>query len=120
MNTHGGAGDRPDTRRDGGFSLVELLIVIVVLGILSTVTVFAVRGISDRGEQSGCGIDARSLQTAAEVYMAQESVDTLPATGTDGDRFERTLVAAELLDEPSTKYDMGADGSVSTTGTPCV
>ena len=34
-----------------GFSLVELLIIIVILGILATVTVFAVRGLSDRGEE---------------------------------------------------------------------
>ena len=35
-----------DTRHDKGFSLVELLIVIVILGILATVVVFAVTGIS--------------------------------------------------------------------------
>ena len=34
---------------DGGFTLVELLVVIVVLGVLAAVTVFAVRGITDRG-----------------------------------------------------------------------
>ncbi|MEI7619701.1 MAG: type II secretion system protein, partial [Actinomycetota bacterium] len=31
-------------KKDKGFTLVELLIVIVILGILATVTVFAVRG----------------------------------------------------------------------------
>ncbi len=35
-----------DNKQDKGFTLVELLIVIVILGILATVTVFAVRGIT--------------------------------------------------------------------------
>ena len=38
--------------RSKGFTLVELLIVIVILGILATVTVFAVRGITDQGKAS--------------------------------------------------------------------
>ena len=39
-------------RADEGFTLIELLIVIVILGILATVTVFAVRGITDQGQAS--------------------------------------------------------------------
>jgi prepilin-type N-terminal cleavage/methylation domain-containing protein len=38
-----------EQKQDKGFTLVELLIVIVILGILATVTVFAVRGITDQG-----------------------------------------------------------------------
>ena len=41
-----------ENKQDKGFTLVELLIVIVILGILATVTVFAVRGIADKGQTS--------------------------------------------------------------------
>ncbi len=57
--------------QDKGFTLVELLIVIVILGILATVTVFAVRGITDQGQTSACNADKKTMQTAVEAYYAQ-------------------------------------------------
>jgi prepilin-type N-terminal cleavage/methylation domain-containing protein len=49
---------------DAGFTLIELLIVIVLLGVLSTVVVFAVGGITDRGTTAACRADGRALETA--------------------------------------------------------
>jgi len=64
-----------ENKQDKGFTLVELLIVIVILGILATVTVFAVRGITDRGQQNACDVDERTLSTAIEAFYAQEQRD---------------------------------------------
>jgi prepilin-type N-terminal cleavage/methylation domain-containing protein len=58
--------------QDKGFTLVELLIVIVILGILATVTVFAVRGITDKGKENSCAVEKKTILTAAESYYAQE------------------------------------------------
>ena len=60
-----------NNKQDKGFTLVELLIVIVILGILATVTVFAVRGITDQGQESACRADQKTLQVAVEAYIAQ-------------------------------------------------
>ena len=57
-----------DNKQDKGFTLVELLIVIVILGILATVTVFAVRGITERGQENACDVELRALDTAVEAY----------------------------------------------------
>ena len=59
-----------ETEQDKGFTLVELLIVIVILGILATVTVFAVTGITTRGKDSACKADLKTIQTAEEAYNA--------------------------------------------------
>jgi prepilin-type N-terminal cleavage/methylation domain-containing protein len=69
-----------EEKQDKGFTLVELLIVIVILGILATVTVFAVRGITDQGKSSTCKADSKTLQTAYEAYTAQYGGTTIPTT----------------------------------------
>ena len=73
----------PAAKKDKGFTLVELLIVIVILGILSTVTVFAVRGITNKGQTSACAADKATLATASEAYFSQYGTATI-ATGVYG------------------------------------
>jgi len=79
-----------NNKQDKGFTLVELLIVIVILGILATVTVFAVRGITDRGQENACAVDQRTLDTGIEAFYAQYQRDPanegelINGVGTDG------------------------------------
>jgi type II secretion system protein G len=63
---------------DKGFTLIELLIVIVILGILATVTVFAVGGITSRGQDSACAAERKTVEVALEAYFAQNG--SYPAT----------------------------------------
>ena len=65
--------------KNKGFTLIELLIVIVILGILAAVTVFAVRGITDKGTTSACNSDKVTVQTAVESYLAQYGGTTIPS-----------------------------------------
>ncbi|MEY4229803.1 MAG: hypothetical protein RLZZ362_652 [Actinomycetota bacterium] len=68
----------PAAKKDKGFTLVELLIVIVILGILSTVTVFAVRGITDRGQTTACTAEVKTAQTAVESFFATYGGTEIP------------------------------------------
>jgi prepilin-type N-terminal cleavage/methylation domain-containing protein len=60
-------------QNESGFTLTELLIVIVILGILTGVVVLAVGAFTDRGESAACRADKKSLESAIEAYRAKES-----------------------------------------------
>ena len=79
-----------------GFTLIELLIVIVILGILAAIVVFAVGGITDRGQTSACKTDKRTLQTAEEANYARDSTYAS----------EATLVSNRFLQAESTLYNI--------------
>jgi len=90
--------------QDKGFTLVELLIVIVILGILATVTVFAVTGITNKGKTSACKSDMKVLQVAEEANNAN--------TGVYAD--QATLKANGLLHDVSPNFTVAFTGSGAT------
>lgn len=55
----------------GGFTIVELLIVIVVVAILALVTVVSFRGVQDRARDASRVHDAQSIAKALELYKSQ-------------------------------------------------
>lgn len=99
--------------QDRGFTLVEVLIVIVILGILATVTVFAVRGTTSKASENACANEAKSMNSAFESYLAQEQAGAVPATGSGVDRFERSMVNVGILRDVSSNWEMAADGTLT-------
>jgi len=93
--------EAPVEKQDKGFTLVELLIVIVILGILATVTVFAVRGITDQGQTAACSADRKTLETAIEAYYAQTGNDPIEAD-----------LTPEFMRSESVNYNVGTGGAV--------
>lgn len=98
------------TESDKGFTLIELLIVIVILGVLATITVFAVNGITDRGQQSACAADRKTLEVAVEAFYAQNA--TYPAD-------QAALVSGGFLNSESTRYTVAGDSISPVPGGPC-
>ena len=107
-------------RRDGGFTLIEVLIVIVILGVLATVVVFAVSGTTTDAEDTGCKNDAKVLVTAVEAYFAQHGSGPIPDADGTPDGYEKTMVAEQLMRGPSVFHDLNANGElVPVAGSPC-
>ena len=62
------AGTSRRKSRTAGFTIVELLIVIVVIGILATITIVAYNGIQQRARDTARKSDIATIQKALELY----------------------------------------------------
>jgi general secretion pathway protein G len=90
------------SKRDKGFTLVELLIVIVILGVLATVTVFAVQGITSRGAKSACDAEVKTVEVAVEAYYAQNNAYPANLAALDGVFLKSTPDATKISYNAST------------------
>jgi prepilin-type N-terminal cleavage/methylation domain-containing protein len=71
-------------QQERGFTIVELLIVIVVIGILAGITIVAYSGITNRANQSKIVGNVNSVQSVGEAFNADKGYyPGLAATGTD-------------------------------------
>lgn len=64
-----------------GFTIVELLIVIVVIGILAAITIVAYNGIQERGRVARANSDLRTLKQAIVSARINQSKQLIGVTG---------------------------------------
>jgi len=57
--------------KDSGFTLVELLIVITILGVLAAIVVFSIAAINNSSAASACQSDVSTTNSALEASYAQ-------------------------------------------------
>lgn len=94
-----------------GFTIVELLIVIVVIGILAAITIVAYNGIQNRAQDARRVSDLNRLSKAIEMYQADNG--TYPASGGCLSSWAcwSSLIPAQYLPTPlrdPVSYDDGA------------
>ena len=94
----------PNTPRrrpvQNGFTLIELMVVIVILGLLAAIVAFNVIPLGDKGKVTKAKADIATIEQALELYKLQN--DSYPST-TDG---LQALVAAPADADPA-KYQRG-------------
>ena len=77
--------------KHGGFTLVELLIVMIIIGILSSMVLLSVGGATDGAEAIKIINALRNYKSATLLYYAD--YDTWPAPGQDGTMWIASLDA---------------------------
>ena len=68
----------PEVDQDHGFTLIEILIAIVLIGILSAVAVVGISNLVGQGSKASCNATADSSRAASAVYFAAHSTDVVP------------------------------------------
>jgi general secretion pathway protein G len=104
---------RKARQEESGFTLIELLMVIVILGVLAGIVVFAVGGLTERGQTAACKADQKTVATAVEAFYA--TTGAYP-TGVDSDAMLNALVPKWLHSAPTATVTLAAGGAVSGAG----
>jgi general secretion pathway protein G len=92
---------------ESGFTLVELLLVITILGVLAGVVVFSVGGFQQNSQAEACKAEAATVVAAAEAYYAKNKA--YPTQWSD-----LTGGSSKLLRSDPTMVAFGAGTSGST------
>jgi type IV pilus assembly protein PilA len=67
-------------REDKGFTLIEILIAIVLVGILSAVAVVGISNLVSKGSTSACGASKDAANAASAVYFTSVTPNAYPTT----------------------------------------
>lgn len=104
-------------KRQSGFTIVELLIVIVVIGILATLVIVTFSGIQQKARDSQRQTDINAVDSHLEAYYAEHGV--YPSIGQLNDSSWRTTnmkgLDAEALKDPKGSATTVAGTASSTT-----
>ncbi|MDY0341306.1 MAG: type II secretion system protein [Coriobacteriia bacterium] len=84
-------------KKDEGFTLVELMVVVLIIGILVAVAIPVFNAASESARLRSCQANMRTIEGAAEQYLAAGGTNARTDITTD---WTAALVPAYINDEP--------------------
>ena len=71
---------RRTTRDERGFTLVELLVVVTILGILAAIVTASLVGLTGTAKTNACAEELRTVQVGMDAMMATNNITTVTAS----------------------------------------
>lgn len=74
---------RRTNRDERGFTLVELLVVVTILGILAAIVTASLVGLTGTAKLNGCAEELRTVQVGMDAMLAKNNIVAVTASAAD-------------------------------------